>query len=92
MVRAPDRRKDGADRIFPSRRNTLDRRGHVVPCPLPLRDFLPRLQTFTRLVPVRVWGRGGWRVVWIVIRSLELEQVANDRGRIKRGVARERQS
>lgn len=86
MARAPDRRADRADRPFPSPRDMPDGRQRCMPGPLPLRDFLPRLQTLTRLVPVRVWRRGGWQVAWIVIRSLELVHVANNRGRIKRSV------
>ena len=90
MARAADRRTDRADRPLPSQRDTLDGQQDVIAGPLPLRDFLPRLEMFTRLIPVRVWWRGGWRVVWVVIRSLELVQVANFRGRIKRDVAQER--
>ena len=92
MARAPDRRADRADRPFQSRHDALGARRHFTPGPLPLRDFLPRLQAFTRLVPVRVWRRGGWQVVWIVIRSLDLVHVASNRGRIKDGVPQERQS
>jgi hypothetical protein len=47
--------------------------------PQPIGDFLPRLQTHVRWIPVRVWRDGTWQVAWIVIRSLELVHVASNR-------------
>jgi hypothetical protein len=78
MTRA-DRFADRADRPFPPRWDAAEGRQHAMPGPLPLQAFLPRLQTFTRLIPVRVWRRGGWQVVWVVIRSVELVHVAGTR-------------
>lgn len=47
--------------------------------PQPIGDFLPRLQTHVRWIPVRIWRDGAWQVAWIVIRSLELVHVASNR-------------
>lgn len=55
--------------------------GLTVTGPRPIGDFLPRLQTRVRWIPVRVWRDGSWQVAWIVIRSLELVQVASNRAR-----------
>ena len=91
MARA-DRSADRAGRPITSQWDMRDWRQHLTPGPLPLRDFLPRLRTFTRLIPVRVWRQGGWQVIWVVIRSVELVHVASNRTRNTRHLARRRQA
>jgi hypothetical protein len=81
MTRAADRNAGRADRPFLPPWHMGEGPQRRMPGPLPLQDFLPRLQRFTRLIPVRVWRHGSWQVIWVVIRSVELVHVADTRAR-----------
>lgn len=81
MARASDRRMAAA--ATPTDRSSwVAREGLIVPVgPQPIGDFLPRLQSTVRWIPVRVWRNGCWQVAWIVIQSVELVHVARRRAR-----------
>jgi len=79
MARAPEHRQRTAGHPIGSEPST-DAQSFVRCVGLqPIGDFLPRLQTHVRWIPVRIWRDGTWQVAWIVIRSLELVHVANNR-------------
>jgi hypothetical protein len=79
MASAAERRQRSAGYPIRSERGTNAPSLVCGAGPQPIADFLPRLQTHVRWIPVRVWRDGTWQAAWIVIRSLELVHVSSNR-------------
>ncbi len=86
MMRAAEHRQRAAGRTIGSEHTDASSRARNVG-PQPIGDFLPRLQTHVRWIPVRIWRDGTWQVAWVVIRSLELVHVASNRSQRARRFA-----
>ncbi len=81
MAHADDRGPDALDHPVWSTWPAGEARPIRAAGPLPIGDFLPRLQSTVRWIRVRVWRDGRWQVAWIVIRSIELVHVTSNRVR-----------
>lgn len=79
MARATEHRQRAAGHPIGSEHSTDASSLNRSVGPQPIGDFLPRLQTHVRWIPVRIWRDGMWQVAWVVIRSLELVHVASNR-------------
>ncbi len=79
MARAVEHRERAASNSVGSEHSTRASSVLRGAGPKQIGDFLPRLQTHMRWIPVRIWRDGTWQVVWVVIRSLELVHVASKR-------------